>query len=316
MFYFFIQLRKIYLLIIIYYICYSYSSKHSFNNTSVCLNFFNKHHYKNNSSNNNSITFIVYNLQRLPYLLRDINIDNIINRYNVCILQEYFNDLFFKRNRYLKNTNKFFNSGGKNIISSKLIDSGLVTTSDLFLEFIDFIQFKKYKSVDKYANKGFLISKLNLSSNTHKGFQTHTLFIVNTHLQNFYTTDEYNCSIISKQLKSIDNYLCNHILKKNYTSQDHFISLLVAGDFNRNLKDISWSIPPNQTIYTKTPTVWDNRDGLLPLSTPRQIHTTQYPYWTDGAFLWSDYFKATNISNVMIDKHTDHCGIEFTLQIK
>lgn len=312
MFYFFIHLRKIYLIILIYYICYSYSSKHSFNNTSVCLNFFNKHHYPNNSVNSNSITFIIYNLQRLPYLLRDINIDNIIYRYDISILQEYFNDLFLKRNRYLKNTNKFFNCGGKNIVSSKLIDSGLVTTSDLFLEFIDFIQFKKYKSVDKYANKGFLISKLNLSFNINKKFQNHTLFIVNTHLQNFYTTDEYNCSIISKQLKTIDNYICNHILINN----NNGISLLVAGDFNRNLKDISWSIQPNQIISTKTPTVWDNRDGLIPLSTPRQIHTTQFPYWTDGAFLWSDYFKANHISSVIIDKHTDHCGIEFTLTIK
>lgn len=302
----FYLLRKIYLIILIYFICYSYSSKHSFNNTSVCLNFF------NNKSSSNSITFVIYNLQRLPYLLRDINIDNIIFRYDIAILQEYFNDLFFKRNRYLNNSNKFFNCGGKNIISSKLIDSGLVTTSDLFLEFIDFIQFKKYKSVDKYANKGFLISKLNLSFNNHnKGIQKHSLFIVNTHLQNFYTTDEYNCSIISKQLQSIDNYICNHILNNNLN-----ISLLVAGDFNRNLKDISWSIQPNQIIATKTPTVWDNRDGLIPLSTPRQIHTTQNPYWTDGGFLWSDYLKATNISTIIIDKHTDHCGIEFTLTIK
>jgi hypothetical protein len=305
MFFFFTHLRRIYIIIIIYYIFYSYSSKHCFNNFNVSLNYFNNKCF----SSVNSVKVIIYNLQRLPYLLRDINIDNIIHSYDVCILQEYFNDLFFKRNRYLKKSNKFFNSGGKNIISSKLIDSGLVTTTNIFLDFIDFIQFKKYKSVDKFANKGFLISKIDLSINTKKGPQKHFLFVINTHLQNFYTIDEYHCNIISKQLKCLDNYIREHILNKPN------ISLLVAGDFNRNLKDILWSIQPNQIISTKTPTVWDNRDGLIPISTPRQIHTTQYPYWTDGAFLWSDYFIARNISNVIIDKHTDHCGIEFTLEV-
>lgn len=310
MYFIFKHLRRIYLIIITYYIIYSYSSKHCFNNFNLDLQYFNNNLF----TPRNSIKFVVYNLQRLPYLLRDINIDNIIHSYDVCILQEYFNDLFFKRNRYLKNSNKFFNSAGKNIISSKIIDSGLVTTANISLDFIDFIHFKKYKSVDKFANKGFLVSKLNLSIHTKKDTQKHILFIVNTHLQNFYTLNEYNCSIISKQLKIIDNYICNNILNNNAYNKN-FVSLLVAGDFNRNLKDILWSIQPQQIISTKTPTVWDNRDGLIPISTPRQIHHTQFPYWTDGAFLWSHLFKARNISNIILDKYTDHCGIEFFLDV-
>jgi hypothetical protein len=310
MYFIFKHLRRIYLIIITYYIIYSYSSKHCFNNFNLDLQYFNNNLF----TPRNSIKFVVYNLQRLPYLLRDINIDNIIHSYDVCILQEYFNDLFFKRNRYLKNSNKFFNSAGKNIISCKIIDSGLVTTANISLDFIDFIHFKKYKSVDKFANKGFLVSKLNLSIHTKQDTQKHILFIVNTHLQNFYTLNEYNCSIISKQLKIIDNYICNNILNNNAYNKN-LVSLLVAGDFNRNLKDILWSIQPQQIIYTKTPTVWDNRDGLIPISTPRQIHHTQFPYWTDGAFLWSHLFKARNISNIILDKYTDHCGIEFFLDV-
>lgn len=309
MFYFTFKLKHFYVIIIIYFICYSYSCKHCSNDFHITLDYFNKHFSLQHTQHAQSFKCIVYNLQRLPYLLRDIKIDNIIHKYDICILQEFFNDLFFKRNRYLNKTNKFFNSGGKNMFSSKLINSGLVTTSAFFLEFVDFIEFKKYKHVDTFANKGFLVSRINLFVDSK---QAHSLFIINTHLQNFYTFNEYKCNIISKQLKMIDTYIDTYI--SNFIFNNDF-SLIVAGDFNRNLTDINWSIPPNQIICSDIPTVWDNRDGIVPISTPKQIDTTQKPYWTDGAFLWSKTFKAVDIKNVILDKYTDHCGIDFTLTV-
>lgn len=299
-----LYLNRIYMIIILYYIVYSYSSINNCNKLNFKLRHFDKKIYSltNKSMKNKCLSCVIYNLQRLPYLLRNIDIDHVIHSYDLCILQEYFNDLFLKKNRYLINTNKFFNCGGKKMLSSKLIDSGLVTTSSNCLEYIDFIQFKKYKSVDKFANKGFLISRLNLSNND-------ILYVINTHLQNFYTVDDYNCEVITEQLNTIDKYITSNILNLN----NKYISLIVAGDFNRNLKDISWTIKPDHIVHSDTPTVWDNRDGLIPISTPVQTHSTQHPYWTDGAFLWSTKLKIHNISSIITDKYTDHCGIKFDI---
>jgi hypothetical protein len=285
-------IKRFYLWLFLYYIIYSYSSKN--------IQHFKNDFYLCNNNDNKIIRCVIYNLQRLPYLLRDIKIDKIVNNYDLVILQEYFNDFFMNRNNYLNKTNKYFNTGGKKIFSSKIIDSGLVNISKHKLEFIDFINFKNNKSVDKFANKGFLVSKLNLCNNKN-------IIIINTHLQNFYTHEEYNCNIITEQLLILNQYIYSLILSNN--------DVMVLGDFNRNINDIYWTIKPDQIILTKYPTVWDNRDGLIPISTPYQIHSSQKPYWSDGGFIWSKNIKISNISNIIIDKYTDHSGIDFTLEI-
>jgi hypothetical protein len=283
-------MRKLYLLVLGYYIIYSYVSKnHSMNNIeNIYL------------EQKNKIRVIIYNLQRLPYLLKDINIDKLIDNYDLVILQEYFNDFMLNRNSYLNEKKVSYNIGGKDILSSKIIDSGLVNISRFNLEFIDFINFESNKSVDKFANKGFLVSKLCIDKNRH-------LYIINTHLQNFYTHQEYKCKIISEQLDIINKYVYNLLLKNNY--------VLLLGDFNRNINDITWTIKPDKIIFTKYPTVWDNRDGLFPISTPYQVDKSQHPYWSDGGFLWGKDMNISNISNIIIDKDTDHCGVEFVLNI-
>lgn len=288
--------KKVYLFIILYYLVYSYSSKNLEKfvpNINLCYSL----------NKNIKIKCITYNLQRLPYLLRNINIDNIINNYDLILLQEYFNDFFLKRNQYLIKSNKYFNTGGKNLLSTKIIDSGLVNISKYNLKLIDFVNFSNNKSVDKLANKGFLVSKLFICN--YK-----PIIVINTHLQNFYTHQEYNCSIISEQLSILNNYIMDLLKNDN--------DVIVLGDFNRNISDIYdiiWTIKPDQIIKTKYPTVWDNRDGLIPVSTPYQVDISQHPYWSDGGFIWSKNIKIDNISNVIIDKETDHCGIEFIINI-
>jgi hypothetical protein len=285
--------KRLYFILFIYYIIYSYSSKNNFTSLNLIpINLC-------NNINIINLKCIIYNLQRLPYLLRNINIDKIIDNYDLVILQEYFNDFLFKRNPYLNNKKVFFNSGGKNILSTKIIDSGLVNISKYKLEFIDFINFNNNKSVDKFANKGFLVSKLTICNRP--------IIIINTHLQNFYTHREYKCNIISEQLSIINKYILN-LLNNNY-------DVLLFGDFNRNIYDIVWTIKPDQIILTKYPTVWDNRDGLIPISTPYRVDISQHPYWSDGGFIWSKNISISNISNIIIDKDTDHCGIEFNINI-
>jgi hypothetical protein len=295
-----INFKRIYLFILFYYILYSYSSKNIqyFKQNNIIIN----NNLCYNNIKNIKLKCILYNLQRLPYLLRDIKIDKIIDNYDLIILQEYFNDFLLYRNNYLKNTNKYFNTGGKNILTSKIIDSGLVNISNYNLELVEFINFKNNKSVDKYANKGFLVSKLHISN-----FKP--IIIINTHLQNFYSNFEYNCSIISEQLSILNQYILNLLNLNN--------DVIVLGDFNRNIDDIIWTIKPTQIIKTKYPTVWDNKKGILPLSTPYQVNLSQIPYWSDGGFIWSKKKNITisTISNVIIDKYTDHCGIEFILNI-
>jgi hypothetical protein len=286
--------KRLYLILFLYYVIYSYSCKNNYSRD----NFSDKIPFNLCPIGKTRIKCIIYNLQRLPYLLRDIKINNIIDNYDLILLQEYFNDFFLNRNSYLKKSNKYFNTGGKNILSTKIIDSGLVNIAKYKLEFIDFITFNNNKSVDKLANKGFLVSKLTIC-NKH-------IIIINTHLQNFYTHQEYNCSVISEQLSILNDYVLTLIT--NY-------DVLLMGDFNRNIYDINWTIKPDQIILTKYPTVWDNRDGLIPISTPYQVNLSQHPYWSDGGFIWSKNIKISNISNIIIDKETDHCGIEFIINI-
>lgn len=285
--------EKVIICIIIYYILYSYFSKTNYNKLIDSK-------YKCNSKI--KLKFIIYNLQRLPYLLRNINIDKIIKNYDVCILQEYFNDFFLRRNFYLDNLKKHYNIGGKNVISSKIIDSGLLNISEFKLNFIDFVNFNNNKSVDILANKGFLVSKLVICNKE--------LFIINTHLQNFYKHEEYNCDIISHQLNIIDLYIRKHFFNKKKCN----VNLLVLGDFNRNINDIKWTYKPKYKIISKNPTVWDDRDGLTPTSTPYQVKDNQHPYWSDGGFIWGD-IKVSDVNTIILDKYTDHCGIEFNIII-
>lgn len=241
---------------------------------------------------NKSLEVCVYNLQRMPYFGRTIKLSDELLEKDIICVQEYFNDLFFKRNKYLNSLNSH------NILvpekpKKRIIDSGLCILSKYDLQYVSFVPFSRAMSVDKMACKGFIISRID------------DLFVINTHLQSCYKKDANKCDIMDYQQDEIWEYIENNKL--------HLSNLLLVGDFNRNIENIKWKIEPDKIIKTEMPTIWDDKDGIIPNTTPIQKCITQVPFWCDGGFLWSKKYSITNIRTEILDIYADHISVCFTL---
>lgn len=181
-----------------------------------------------------NITFLTYNIQRLPYMFRpNIDIKKLMKKYDVICLQENFCNIV--------GSNKI--SHGFHCISPgssifKLVDSGLSIYSKYPIEYIEFVRFSNLTSVDKLSDKGFLVAKLN------------DIIIVNTHLQATYELDKNNFDRSYKQLQQIFNYV------KKYEK------VLICGDINMNIHELNINNEYNKIIPPQ-PTHWSKMDSVF-----------------------------------------------------
>ena len=224
-----------------------------------------------------SLKLLTYNIQRLPYSIKpNINIEKILSTYDIICFQENFCSL----------TGSNRDSFGYNCIHPpgsfyKLIDSGLSVYSKYQITFIDFIKFDNLVSVDRLADKGFLVFKIN------------DLYIVNTHLQAVYKELD-DVEIGLEQLNGIIEY-CKD-----------FEKVLICGDFNIDLREIN--LPKYGKIQTKIPTHWSLMDGVFNSSSATKKEN-YLPLFYDGAF-----YKNIFIGNVKTESFintTDHLGVSF-----
>ena len=242
---------------------------------------------ENENIENNKISLLTYNIQRLPYLFRpNVNIKELMKMYDIICLQENFCSLFgTNRNCYEYNcvhpSGSFF----------KLTDSGLSIYSKYKIKFINFIRFNNLNSVDKLSDKGFLIVKIN------------DLFVVNTHLQSIYNKDD-KPDIAYNQLRQILSY-CNK-----------FNNLIICGDFNiclSKINDMYIKKYNYSKIITDIPTHWNSINGIFNDSYSYQKSSEYLSFYYDGGFYKNIFVD--NIKTVNYDKYTDHLGVSFTIQI-
>lgn len=227
---------------------------------------------------------ITYNIQRLPFYIKDHPFFlKTINADIIC-LQECFHNIFVDRLEFFKKLN--YNICIPGVQNLTKWDSGLVILSKYTINFIDFVPFKYSSDIDKVSEKGFLVVKIK------------DLYVINTHLQSSYK-DSPNVSIKTSQLDQINNY----IMSNNLTN------CLLLGDFNVNVDFINWSRINYQLIKSILPTNWDNHIH----STKYKKYPTQVSEWCDGGYLWSNKYKVKSIHNIDYDKYTDHLGISINI---
>jgi exonuclease III len=236
--------------------------------------------HKDLSFNNKVIKVLTYNVQRLPFLFRPcININDLLNKYDVICLQENYCDLFKQNNSY--NVNCVIPKSS----IFKIADSGLTIYSKLPIHYIDFIRFENLCSIDRVADKGFLIVQIN------------DFILINTHLQASYNlTDNNNFTKAEEQIKTIINKVKNHN------------KIIICGDFNYNINEIE--INDFNNICPNVPTHWMQMGSILSKTSATKINN-YYPYYFDGAL-----YKNININNINVenyDNYTDHLGVSFDI---
>lgn len=231
-----------------------------------------------------NIKVLTYNIQRLPYLLRPMVNFNFLD-YDIICFQECFMDIMNLRNDYFEmnccipKSNYLF-----------LIDSGLVILSKFKINYIDFITYKNMKSVDKLAQKGFLVCLIN------------DILIINTHCQACYNKDNKLANIVNKQLEQINNYIEN--IKHKYKD------ILVVGDFNKCLTSITDF--KGIKLQSTNPTIYDDELGLISKTSPNKKYKNQKPKWLDGGFMYGN-LDCKSIKTVQLDNLTDHSGVEMNI---
>ena len=165
--------------------------------------------YENNKISKkpeSQINILSYNVQRLPiFFRRDIDINSLIEKYEIICLQEHMSNIRYSIQSY-----------GYNIIhpaakSYKVVtDSGLTIYSIYQIEFLDFVEYDKSESIDRFADKGFLVVKIL------------DIIVINTHLQ------AYGSHIKYDQFKQLFDYINSKF--------DKTIKIIIIGDFNLDLR--------------------------------------------------------------------------------
>ena len=257
-----------------------------------------KNKYSNfiESKKNKNISVLTYNVKRLPYCLKKLDYNDW--DYDIICFQEFFNNIFFKKANTLKNTfNYNYLSPESNF--NYLADSGLVVMSKYPIKYIGFEKFNHMASVDRFSQKGFMIVKIR------------KLIVINTHLQSCYNNNKYHKKIQYLQLEQIYNYIINNIISDEYNDTN----ILLVGDFNVNIFNIN--IFKNfKKIYHKSPTLWDDDNGIISNTSTSKINNEQTPKWYDGGFLLSNKYSIRNIQTECLDEYTDHLGLSFILNKK
>ena len=230
----------------------------------------------------NNLKILTYNIQRVPYffLRPNIDINKLLESYDILCLQEDFYPNIFDKN--LKNINVYHIGTNKWF---KITDSGLTIYSKVYLEFIEFINFKKLESVDKLSDKGFLVTKY---------LDT---YIINTHLQATYYIKDLANSVAYQQLNEIFEYLNKKKIKK----------FIILGDFNIDLDKININY---NKAYPNCPTHYSKMNSII-FNSSAVPKKNYYGFIYDGAIY--DNISCNNVRPVIHDNYTDHMGVSLNI---
>lgn len=193
-----------------------------------------------------NIKLLTWNIQILPHFTKSLEkLEEIIQNYDVIILQEFYTNLWIDKKSWLE---KFCKKYKYNIVIHnkisfkrlKFLDSGLVTLSKFKIIESNNHYFKDSCNIDSFCNKGFLYTKIKIGEKY--------INLYNLHAQAFYDTNlKYNIEISIKQIKQI---------KKEINLNNKFI--IIGGDFNLNSKyinpifsNLKPNIPNKNTIFVK-----------------------------------------------------------------
>ena len=238
------------------------------------------------------LKLLTLNVKRLPHIDKNLALDFL--DFDIICLQENFENFKFNRSISLKKSRRF------NFIIPPsdyryLTDSGLTILSRYPIKYIGFETFKNSCSIDRFAQKGFMIVKIR------------KLYIINTHLQSCYNKSKKHKIIQYLQLKQIKDYIV-----KNFTNEDNVI---IMGDFNINLfdKGLLKIFDDFRNIFSKAPTIWDDDNGIFSNTNKFKVKDNMNPKWIDGALIRCNNILIRNINVEDIDNHTDHLGLSFRL---
>ena len=228
------------------------------------------------------VKLLTFNCQRLPYLFRpNVNIEYLINYYDIICLQEHFCSIFsFNKKKYYN----YIHPAGS---IYKIVDSGLSVYSKYKIDFIEFIRFTNLKSIDKLSDKGFLVIKIK------------DIYIINTHLQANYTKIEDDTT--KSQLNTIINYIKLNNLEK----------VVISGDFNINLNQVK--IPNYNISISNTPTHWEKLNNSIFNLSSSEEKKDMKPCYFDG-FIHKN-ITMSNIDIKKIDNYSDHLGLSIEIEI-
>lgn len=182
---------------------------------------------------------LTYNIQRLPYSTKPLNVlKTLIRDHSIVLLQECFCNIFYDDIEY--------HFPEYNIIKGsmngyRLINSGLVLLSKYPILNYYFRSFssQRYLSADVLAEKGFIIALIQ--------FGIHKIYIINTHLQSsIYRNDDEVALLQWKELYE-------HLNTLEYP-------WIIGGDFNLNYSKILNHINPYYIYSTLTPSIYIQYD--------------------------------------------------------
>ncbi len=171
----------------------------------------------NNYKNNNiGLSIVTYNIQKFPWLLKSFkNIREILNKFNIILLQECFDETFESLHKIFPDYN-IYRGKLKNI---NLMNSGLVILSKFPIENYKFhiYQYCNLNTSDCLAEKGFISVDIKINNKIIK--------IINTHLQSSYHCRYDNYAFV--QFDELNNYI--NSVKTDY---------IIGGDFNIDVNDL------------------------------------------------------------------------------
>lgn len=238
------------------------------------------------------LKLLTLNVKRLPYTNKKLVLD--FKDFDIICLQEYFEDFKFNKSKSLKNNSKYnYIVPPSNL--NNLIDSGLTILSRYPMKYIGFEAFKNSCSVDRLAQKGFMIVRIR------------KIYIINTHLQSCYNKSKKHKSVQYLQLEQIKDYII-----ENFTIEDNIV---ILGDFNINLfNDSLMNIFEDFiNIYSKAPTIWDDEIGIFSNTNKYKVYDNMIPKWLDGALIRCNNIIINNVQVEDIDDNTDHLGLSFKI---
>ena len=249
---------------------------------------YNKQKLINSKSNksfklNDKIKVLTYNIERIPIYIRPkVDIDKLIEKYDILCLQENFCNLIGS-NKQSYDYNCVIPKG----TFYKLIDSGLSIYSKYPIKYIDFIGFDKTSLIESFASKGFLV------------VQIADIVVINMHLQASLNIHNDNTNIALSQLNTILFYVKKH----------KFHKVLICGDFNLDLKQLS--VNGYNIVSTDQPTHYvDYYSYLNPKTSATPMENFTGFYYDGGLY---KNITINNIKTVMDDEYSDHKGVSFDI---
>ena len=260
------------------------------------------------------LRLLTANVQRLPYLLGrpPADIATMLRDHDVVCLQEDFQPWqTLARARASgaldAETASYCFPGGT---WRTLLNSGLSIWSRFPMRLLSFQRFPNLLSVDRLADKGFLVVSVG------------GLIIVNTHLQATYDYRNLHYGVAHEQVRQIRAWLRHHYRHR---------PAIIVGDFNFDLRAASERNQrrnqgggqiENRTsfVHPAVPTTWSRMDSVLETSSAVPRHGF-LPLTCDGAIHDApatphvEHVRVDAVATHRLDPHTDHLAVSMVVRL-